>query len=128
MAELICQRFQSIEKVRFCNSGTEANLYALSIARHMTGKRKIIAFRGGYHGGVLSFGHGIAKNTVDKDDWVLGTYNDVEGVKTLIRSTPEAAAVIVEAMQGAGGCIPGSHEFLTAIQETAKEVQFSILF
>ncbi|CAI6032825.1 unnamed protein product [Clonostachys chloroleuca] len=121
LAKLICERFPSIERIRFCNSGTEANIYALSIARHMTGKRKVIAFRGGYHGGVLSFAHGVAKNTIDKPDWVLGEYNDVQGVKDLIQNTPDAAAVIVEAMQGAGGCIPATREFLHAIQETTKK-------
>ncbi|KAH7026725.1 putative glutamate-1-semialdehyde 2,1-aminomutase [Microdochium trichocladiopsis] len=121
LAQLICERFPSIEQLRFCNSGTEANLYALSIARVVTGKNKILAFKGGYHGGVLSFGHGIAKNTVDRDDWVLGTYNDVEEVTKLIASTPGLAAVIVEAMQGAGGCIPATVEFLEAIQATAKK-------
>lgn len=123
LARLICHRFPSIEQVRFCNSGTEANLYALSVARQVTGKRKVIAFKGGYHGGVLSFGHGIANNTVNRDDWVLGTYNDVEDAKRLIAGTPDVAAVIVEAMQGAGGCIPGSVEFLKTIQSTAKEVR-----
>ena len=124
LAETLCQRFHSIEKIRFCNSGTEANLYALSIARHVTGKRKVIAFRGGYHGGVFSFSNGVAKNNVDRDDWILGTYNDVEGVKSLIRDSADVAAVIVEAMQGAGGCIPATLEFLKAVQESAKQACF----
>lgn len=79
-------------------------------------------FDGGYHGGVLSFGHGISPNNVDQDDWVLGQYNDVEGIKALIKNTPDVAAIIVEGMQGAGGCIPASPEFLRAIQETAAKV------
>ncbi|KAH8891140.1 acetylornithine aminotransferase [Thozetella sp. PMI_491] len=120
-AELICRRFPGLEQLRFCNSGTEANLYALSIARHLTGKRKVIAFDGGYHGGVLSFGHGIAGNTVDQADWVLGTYNHVEEVKELLETTPGVAAVIVEAMQGAGGCIPATVDFLKTIQDTAAK-------
>lgn len=122
LAEMLCQRFHSVEHLRFCNSGTEANLYALSIARNVTGKRKVIAFSGGYHGGVLSFNHGIARNNVDRDDWILGTYNDVEGVKNLIRDSSDVAAVIVEAMQGAGGCIPATLEFLEAVQESTRKV------
>ncbi|KAH8646243.1 pyridoxal phosphate-dependent transferase [Xylariales sp. PMI_506] len=120
-AELLCTRFPSVQQLRFCNSGTEANLYALSIAKHVTKKRKVICFAGGYHGGVLSFGHGVAPNTIDKDDWVLGTYNDVAGTVSLIENTPDVAAVIVEAMQGAGGCIPATLKFLQAIQSSAAK-------
>ncbi|OJJ45196.1 hypothetical protein ASPZODRAFT_17412 [Penicilliopsis zonata CBS 506.65] len=118
-ARLICGRFPSIEHIRFCNSGTEANLYALSVARRVTGKRKVIAFDGGYHGGVLGFAHGVGENNVDPGDWVLGEYNNVENAKNLIQDTPEVAAVIVEAMQGAGGCIPASLEFLKTVQDAA---------
>ncbi|RDW80410.1 hypothetical protein BP5796_05108 [Coleophoma crateriformis] len=121
LAGLLCERFPNIQQLRFCNSGTEANIYALSIARHITGRRKIIVFEGGYHGGVLSFGHGIGANNVDQDDWVLGTYNDVESATALIKNTPGVAAVVVEAMQGAGGCIPATLEFLHGIQAAAKE-------
>jgi len=69
---------------------------------------------------VLLFGNGVGKNNVDVDDWVLGTYNDAREAKSLIESTPGVAAVIVEAMQGAGGCIPGSQEFLQTVQGAAK--------
>ncbi|KAI9372365.1 pyridoxal phosphate-dependent transferase [Aspergillus egyptiacus] len=121
-ASALCERFRSIEQVRFCNSGTEANLYALSIARHATGKSKVIVFEGAYHGGVLSFGHGVASNTVDRDDWILGRYNDAAGMKRLISENKDvAAAVLVEPMQGAAGCIPGTAEFLHAVQDAAKE-------
>ncbi|BCS19736.1 aspartate aminotransferase family protein [Aspergillus puulaauensis] len=121
-AEAISDRFTNIDQLRFCNSGTEANLYALSVARQVTGRRKVIVFEGAYHGGVLSFAHGVAPNNVDREDWILGQYNDRESVVHLIAENKHvAAAVLVEPMQGAGGCIPGTAEFLHAIQETAKE-------
>jgi len=116
LASLVCSRFPAIQQVRFCNSGTEANLYALSIARKVTGKRKVIAFAGGYHGGVLDFTHGISANTVDPDDWILGDYNDSAHLQALFDAHDDIAAVIVEAMQGAGGCIPASPKFLASIQ------------
>ncbi|KAJ5197136.1 glutamate-1-semialdehyde 2-1-aminomutase [Penicillium cf. viridicatum] len=120
-AKEIRRRFPSMEQMRFCNSGTEANLYALSIARYATGLSKIIVFRGGYHGGVLSFIHGIADNNVDRDDWILGTYNDAEGAQKLIFDHKGiAAAVLVEGMQGAGGCIPAAANFLLAIQNATR--------
>ncbi|KAL2826665.1 pyridoxal phosphate-dependent transferase [Aspergillus cavernicola] len=121
-AEAICNRFASIEQIRFCNSGTEANLYALSVALHVTGLSKVIIFEGAYHGGVLQFAHGIASNNVDKNDWIIGPYNNIEGAKRLIAENKGiAAAVLVEPMQGAGGCIPGTPEFLHAVQKTAQE-------
>ena len=119
-AKLICSRFR-LEKVRFCNSGTEANLHALAGARRFTGKRKVVVFSGGYHGAVLAFWDGVQENGVDKDEWVIGRYNDVEGAKNLIEHD-DIAAVLVEGMQGASGCISGTKEFLLQIQESAKKV------
>lgn len=121
-AALICERF-GLERVRFTNSGTEANLHALNGAKQFTGKRKVAVFCGAYHGAVLSFGDGkVAINNVNKDDWVIGRYNDVESAKAVIEGTPDLAAVMVEGMQGAGGCIVGTKEFLLQIQESAKKV------
>ncbi|KAK4225695.1 pyridoxal phosphate-dependent transferase [Podospora fimiseda] len=125
-AELLCKRFV-LERVRMCNSGTEANLYALAAARRFTGRRKIVVFAGGYHGGVLSFGDAEKwkeGNVVDKDEFVLvERYNDLEEAKRVISEVGgrgELAGVLVEAMQGAGGCIVGSKEFLEGIQDCVK--------
>lgn len=120
-ARLLCDRF-CLERVRFTNSGTEANLHALAAARQFTGKRKIVAFGGGYHGGVLGFaGNKPGPNNVDLDDWIVARYNDLGSAAEAINS-PGVAAVIVEGMQGAGGCIVGSPEFLRGIQILAKQV------
>jgi glutamate-1-semialdehyde 2,1-aminomutase len=127
LAKLICDRFRSLERVRFCNSGTEANIYALSIARHYTRKRKVLVFRGGYHGGVLSFGHGGAANTVDQGDYILCDYNDTERAEEIIKGTPDLAAILVEAMQGAGGCVVGDNKFLTTLESAAKSVRVLLL-
>ncbi|EXJ92514.1 hypothetical protein A1O3_01066 [Capronia epimyces CBS 606.96] len=121
LASLLCSRFPSIEHLRFCNSGTEANLYALSVARKVTGKRKVVAFNGGYHGGVLGFAHGVSENTVDPGYWILGTYNDREHLESLFETHDDIAAVIVEAMQGAGGCLPGEISFLRSVQSLAAK-------
>ncbi|RDW58679.1 glutamate-1-semialdehyde aminotransferase [Coleophoma cylindrospora] len=119
-ARLICQRF-GLDKVRFCNSGTEANLHALAAARHFTGKRKVVVFSGAYHGAVLGFWDGVQPNGVDKDDWVIGKYNDLASARALIEND-DIAAVMVEGMQGAGGCISGTDEFLLQLQTSAKKV------
>lgn len=119
-AKLMCSRFH-LDRVRFTNSGTEANLHALAGARKFTGKRKVVVFSGGYHGGVLGFWDGVQENGVDQGEWVIGKYNDVEGAKKLIEQG-DIAAVLVEGMQGAGGCIVGTKDFLMQIQESAKKV------
>lgn len=124
-ASELCKRFD-LERIRFANSGTEGNLHALAAARLFTGKRKVVAFSGGYHGGVLGFKGGKpAPNNVDMEDWVVATYNDLESAHTAIRSEG-VAAVIVEGMQGAGGCFPAKVDFLKGVQEAAKEVTLPV--
>ena len=125
-AALLCSRF-GLERIRFANSGTEANLHAVAAARHFTGKRKVVVFRGGYHGAVLSFGHGIAANNVDPGDYVLAKYNDCLSAQDTIEKTDDVAAVIVEGMQGRGPCIVGTHEFLQQVQESAKTLRSLLL-
>ena len=106
LGELICARFPSVDLVRFTNSGTEANLMAIALAVAVTGRRKILVFRGGYHGGVLTFGETPSPVTVPHE-WVLADYDDVEGTRALIHQHgSDLAAVLVEPMLGAGGCVP----------------------
>lgn len=120
-AKALCQRFD-LERIRFTNSGTEATLHALAAARAFTGKRKVVVFHGGYHGGVVGFPGGQpAVNNVDQSDWVMAEYNDVEGAQKAIRGEG-VAAVLVEGMQGAGGCICATLGFLEGVQEAASEV------
>ncbi|KAL7914728.1 pyridoxal phosphate-dependent transferase [Trichoderma velutinum] len=119
-AREMCQRF-GLERVRFTNSGTEANLHALAAARVFTNKRKVVVFNRGYHGGVLGFKDGKpAPNNVDPNDWIVVKYNDVDGAIQAIQSEG-VAAVLVEGMQGNGGCILGTPEFLTGIQDAAAK-------
>src|SRR5258706_4304240 len=82
-AAAICARFPSIELVRFTNSGTEANLMAVSLARAVTGREKILVFGGGYHGGVFYFrGKGSAVNA--PYDFLLADYNDIAGTPAVV--------------------------------------------
>lgn len=121
-AGAICARF-GLERVRFCNSGTEANLYALAAARAFTGRRKVVAFSSGYHGGVFTFSGGRpGPGVVDRDDWVVAGFNDAQSAREAI-SGDGVAAVLVEGMQGAGGAIAGTQEFLKTVEATAKEVR-----
>ncbi|KAI0018404.1 pyridoxal phosphate-dependent transferase [Xylariomycetidae sp. FL0641] len=119
-AREICSRF-SLERVRFTNSGTEANINALAGARAFTGKRKVVVFGGGYHGGVYSFAGGKpAANNIDRDDFVVAQYNNIESAVAAIQSEG-VAAVLLEGMQGACGAVPATQDFLGAVEATAKE-------
>ena len=128
LARLICERFPQIEQLRFTNSGTEANLMAVTAALHFTGRRKIVVFSGGYHGGVLGFGAKPLPTTVPFDFLVL-PYNDEKTAREQIdKHGPEIAAVLLEPMQGASGCIPGRLEFLQALRESATRVRALLIF
>jgi glutamate-1-semialdehyde 2,1-aminomutase len=119
-ARLVADRFPSIEQVRFTNSGTEANLMALATASHHTGRSRIVVFEDGYHGGVLSFVHGSSPMNVPHDFAVV-PYNDIEAVRAIFGphddDSSEIACVLVEPMQGSGGCIPAADGFLGEIRQ-----------
>jgi glutamate-1-semialdehyde 2,1-aminomutase len=127
-AAAICARFPSIELVRFTNSGTEANLMAVSAARAITGRPKILVFTGGYHGGVFYFrGHGSPLNA--PFEYLLGQYNDFASVEALVRPhRAELAAILVEPMQGTTGCIPAERGFLTGLRALADEIGPLLIF
>jgi glutamate-1-semialdehyde 2,1-aminomutase len=116
-----------LEHVRFANSGTEANLHALAAARAFTKKRKVVVFGGAYHGAVLGFaGNKPGANNVDFDDWVIADYNDLDSAKKAIAGG-DVAAVLLEAMQGAGGGISAETKFLQGVQEAAAKGSFQNL-
>ena len=127
LAELLCARFEVMERVRFTNSGTEANLMALALALHHTGRREILVFKGAYHGGVLAFGSGEPSPVSVPHAWLLGDYNDVEATRALIRER-ELAAILIEPMLGSGGCIPASDEFLAMVREEATAAGTLLVF
>ena len=118
LARLLVDRFPALELVRFTNSGTEANLMAIALARVATGRPAIGVMRGGYHGGVLYFG-GAGSSPVNAPfETVVMEFNDVEGARDAIRQNADRlAAVIVEPVLGSGGVILGHEEFLTALRE-----------
>jgi glutamate-1-semialdehyde 2,1-aminomutase len=120
MAEAIRDRFPTIELVRFTNSGTEANLMALSAARVTTGRDRVLVYRGGYHGGLLTFPDGPSAVNAPYDA-ILAPYNDTaESRRLLERHADTIAAVLVEPMLGAGGCIPGDPGFLRTLRDVTR--------
>ena len=126
-AEAVCQRFPAIEKIRFTNSGTEANLMALTAARAFTGKSKILAFQGGYHGGVFLIRRDVTTNA--PYPLLIADYNDIESARDLIRTHgADLAAVITEPMLGSGGCIPATSEFLKCLRSETEAVGSLLIF
>lgn len=127
-AEALCKRFKSIDLIRFTNSGTEANLMAISTALAISKRRKVLAFNGGYHGGVFTFHNG--HNAINAPfDFILGRYNDVEGTRRLIEdNAPALGVVILELMQGGAGCIPASEAFVSMLRETTQKHGITLVF
>jgi glutamate-1-semialdehyde 2,1-aminomutase len=128
LAELVRARFPSMEKLRFSNSGTEANILALMAATVFTGRKKILVFEGAYHGGVLAFS--IPPNPLNVPfDVVFAPYNDIERAREVIHAHREQlAAVIVEPILGAAGNLPGDPAFLRALREATSEIGALLIF
>jgi glutamate-1-semialdehyde 2,1-aminomutase len=128
LARLMCDRFPSVELVRFCNSGTEANLNALMGARALTGRSHVMVFEHAYHGGMLSFGQSASPMNIPFD-YVFGRFNDLDYTTAQIeRHGDDLAAIIIEPMMGAGGCIAGEASFLQGLREAATRHGIILIF
>jgi glutamate-1-semialdehyde 2,1-aminomutase len=118
-AEAVRARFPAMHLLRFTNSGTEANLLAISSAVAVTGRPRVMVFGGGYHGGVFVFSGGANINA--PFDWVVAPYNDTETTLALLEENADSlAAVILEPMLGGGGCIPAAPAFLRALRDATE--------
>ena len=143
MAELICTKFfPSVERVRMVNSGTEATMSAVRLARGFTGRDKIIKFEGCYHGhadtflisagsGLATFGQtssaGVTKHIIE--DTLVATYNDIESVRrTLGAHRGEVAAIILEPIMGNMGLIPPAPGFLEELRRVTEEEGVLLIF
>lgn len=142
LAELICAAIPSIEKVRMVNSGTEATMSAIRLARAFTGRNKIIKFEGCYHGhadsflikagsGMITAGSqlspGVPKSITDHT--LLCRYNDLESVKkAFMQFGPDIAAIIVEPVAGNMGLIPAEHDFLAGLREITNSYGSLLIF
>ncbi|RUW22825.1 aminotransferase class III-fold pyridoxal phosphate-dependent enzyme, partial [Mesorhizobium sp. M1E.F.Ca.ET.041.01.1.1] len=129
LAEDICRRFTSIERVRFCNSGTEANLVAMGLARAVTGRPLVLAFHGGYHGSLATYVNVEAPLNVDKLQMRFARYNDEKDVlRVLEECGAETAAIIVEPMMASGGGILANRAFLAALRALADNFGALLIF
>ncbi|UII24728.1 glutamate-1-semialdehyde 2,1-aminomutase [Fulvivirga maritima] len=142
IAELICELFPSVEKVRMVNSGTEATMSAIRLARGYTDREKIIKFEGCYHGHGDSFliaaGSGAATMGVPNSpgvtegvakDTLTAPYNDLEAVKNLIESNIDnIAAIILEPVAGNMGCITPKEGYLQGLRQLCDEHGIILIF
>ncbi|MDH3695167.1 MAG: aspartate aminotransferase family protein [Gammaproteobacteria bacterium] len=128
LAALLCDRFPSLERMRFCNSGTEANLMAVSAARAYTGRQKVMVFDGAYHGGVFYFAHG--HNPINAPyPFVMAEYNDIDITVALVEKYKnELAAILIEPMMGSGGGIQADQAFLAALRERCEQHGIILIF
>jgi glutamate-1-semialdehyde 2,1-aminomutase len=142
LAELICSRMPSIERLRFVNSGTEAAMSSLRVARAATGRDFVIKFDGGYHGHADSLlveaGSGAATLSIPGSAGVtesvakqtlVATYNDLDSVAVLFENHEgEVAAVIVEPVAANMGVVPPAPGFLAGLRRLADEAGALLIF
>jgi glutamate-1-semialdehyde 2,1-aminomutase len=142
LAELIVAAVPSVEMVRLVNSGTEATMSAIRLARGYTGREVIVKFAGNYHGHVDSLlvaaGSSAATLAVpDSPGVTAGTsrdtlvlkYNDVDGLQTAFAEHgSRIAGVILEPVVGNMGCVPGTREFLTTLRELTSQHGSVLIF
>src|SRR5579872_6670839 len=142
LAELVTTLLPSIEMVRMVNSGTEATMSAVRIARAYTRREKIIKFEGCYHGhgdsflikagsGVMTLGSpdspGVTRGTAA--DTLNAGYNDIESVKQLIEANPgQIAAIIVEPVGGNMGVVPPKGNFLKDLRDLCTKEKIVLIF
>lgn len=142
IAEYICERIPHIEMIRMVNSGTEAVMSAVRVARGYTGKNKIIKFAGCYHGHsdalLVSAGSGVMTSGVPDssgvpkgctEDTMIAIYNDLESVKKLFdECKDEVATVIVEPIAANMGVVPPAEGFLEGLRKLCDENKALLIF
>lgn len=149
LANLLVDRYPSIELVRFCNSGTEANMNALRIARAYTGKPKLVKTEGGYHGttdvfeasvdpnlkkagtldqiNVIPESRGVSANALK--DVLVVPFNDIERTRKMIEEHhEEIACVIIEPIMGSAGQITPEIEYLQFLRKITEEYNIVLIF
>jgi glutamate-1-semialdehyde 2,1-aminomutase len=150
-AKLFCDMVPGVEKVTFCNSGTEATMYACRLARATTGRPLIAKFEGGYHGthDLLAVSLGRPGLSADQygpvedpaaipespglaegawKDTIVLPFNHPAAFDKIRRHASRLAGVIIEPVQGAGGTLPAGEEFLTELRRITREIGAFLIF
>jgi glutamate-1-semialdehyde 2,1-aminomutase len=137
LSEIISKAVPVAEKIRYVTSGTEATMYAVRLARSVTGRKIIAKIDGGWHGYTSDllksvnwpFSESESSGIVNEEKIISIPYNDLEGsLKILKKISNDLAGVIIEPVLGGGGCIPATKDYLRGIQEfTQKNKSIFIL-
>ena len=126
LSELISKAVPVAEKIRYVTSGTEATMYAVRLARSVTGRKVIAKIDGGWHGYTSDllksvnwpFSESESSGVLNEEKIISIPYNDLQGsLKILKKHAKNLAGVIIEPVLGGGGCIPATKEYLKGIQE-----------
>lgn len=148
LAELLCGRVASVERIRFVNSGTEAVMMAMKAARAFTGRPKIAKCEGAYHG---SYDYAEVSLDTGPADWLQGSpasvayakgtprgvlddvivipFNDIDGAVNLIRAHgPELAGVLIDPLPNRAGLVPADRAYVEALRAVAREVGALLIF
>lgn len=149
LSAILTQRFPSVDMIRYTNSGTEANMHALRIARAYTGKAKIIKTEGGYHGTtdvfeasvdpnikkagtldqikVIPESRGVSENALK--DVLVVPFNDIERTRKMIEEHyRETACIIIEPIMGSAGQITPDLEYLKFLREITAQYHIVLIF
>lgn len=142
LARLIVEEIPNVDRIRMVNSGTEATMSAIRLARGFTGKNKFLKFAGNYHGhgdsflikagsGAVTLGHpsspGVTPGTAQ--DTILAEYNDLEGVQKLVAEhQDDLAAIILEPIPGNMGCILPEAGFIEGLRTLCTEHNILLVF
>lgn len=134
LAEMVCGAFLHMDKVRFVNSGTEAVMSAIRLARAVTGRSKIVKFSGCYHGHsdslLVAAGSGVETLAIPSSkgvpseaigDTLIATYNDIHSVQELVDKHDDIAAVIIEPIAGNMGVVLPNDHFLEELRTLTKD-------
>jgi len=130
LSELISKAVPVAEKIRYVTSGTEATMYAVRLARSVTGKKIIAKIDGGWHGYTSDllksvnwpFTESESSGVVNEEKIISIPFNDLEGsLEILNKISVDLAGVIIEPVLGGGGCIPAESDYLKGIQEFCKK-------
>jgi glutamate-1-semialdehyde 2,1-aminomutase len=150
-AQLFCDMVPGVEKVTFCNSGSEATMYALRLARATTGRPLVAKFEGGYHGAhdLLAVSFGLPRLPLDKlgpvedptaipespglaegawKDTIVLPFNHPAAFDKILCHADRLAGVIIEPVQGAAGTIPADKEFLSELRRITQEIGAFLIF
>ncbi|MBK50444.1 MAG: aminotransferase class III-fold pyridoxal phosphate-dependent enzyme [SAR202 cluster bacterium] len=147
LSKMICDRVESVDKIRFTNSGTEATLNAIRLARAFTGRHKIAKIEGGYHGTHEYVSVSVSHDITSKQNGFLGApewpgqppsvlqdvlvfpYNDISAVENLIsKHGNELACIILEPVFSNIGYVPASQEFINKLREVTVKAGILLIF